>query len=154
MAVVKGTTGDLLGSLDDDVIRKLAAELNTAIYTRCRELARRELGRPEYGTDEWAAEISAPDSPRRRSAVKYEYMTRLRILKAAGADLQRAVLDARRHGLSWRDVGSACGVTRQAAFDRWGVAEKQQEQTREAADDWARKTQVDSLRPSAPDGHL
>lgn len=144
MTATPGDDNDLLSSPGEGVIEALAAELNTMIHVRCRELARKQLGRPLYGTDEWAAEISAPDSDRRRTTVKHEYMTRLRILKAARADLQRAVLDARKHGLSWRDVGRACGITRQAAYDRWGAAEKQQERTREAADDWARKTQIDS----------
>lgn len=135
---------DLLSNPGERVIEALAAELSTTIHMRCRELARKQLGRPVYGTDEWAAEISAPDSDERRAAVKHEYMTRLRILKAARADLQRAVLDARKNGLSWRDVGRACGITRQAAYDRWGVAEKQQERAREAADEWARKTQINS----------
>jgi hypothetical protein len=139
-----GDENDLLSTPGEGVIEALAAELNTMIHVRCRELARKQLGRPLYGTDEWAAEISAPNSDQRRTTVKHEYMTRLRILKAARADLQRAVLDARKHGLSWRDVGRACGITRQAAYDRWGAAEKQQERTREAADDWARKTQIDS----------
>lgn len=132
---------DLLITPDDDAISKLAAELKTTIYATCRELARRELRRPEYGTDEWAAEISAPDTPERRKAVRHEHLTRLRILRAARVDLERAVVDARAH-LTWNEIGAACGMTRQAAYDRWGAAAKQQEQARQAADKWARQDQL------------
>ncbi len=34
--------------------------------------------------------------------------------------LARAVYFAREAGLSWTDVGAGLGVTRQAAFQRWG----------------------------------
>lgn len=140
MADITRDESDLLNSPGDDAIGMLAAELSTAIFTTCRELARRELGRPAFGTDEWAAEISAADTPERRGEVKEEFLTRLRILRAARADLQRTVLAARKHHLSWRDIGSACGMTRQAAYDRWGVAAKQQEQADEALAEWARIT--------------
>lgn len=152
MADVIGGKGDLLDSPGDDAIRKLAAELNTTIYTTCRELARRELGRPAFGTDDWAAEISAADTSERRREVKQEYLTRLRILRTARVDLQRTVLEARKHRLSWRDIGSACGMTRQAAYDRWGAAEKQQEQADEALAEWARKTGGEVAAPSQPGG--
>lgn len=34
--------------------------------------------------------------------------------------LTEAVLLARAAGISWEDIGSAAGVTRQAAWQRWG----------------------------------
>ena len=34
--------------------------------------------------------------------------------------LEAAVIDARRLGLSWEKIGAAVGITRQAAHERWG----------------------------------
>jgi hypothetical protein len=101
--------------LDDDEIMQLAVELNNALYTKCRELVKRELG------------PSVHDAKRRHSA-------RLRILNAARVDLERAVLDARADGLTWNEIGAACAMTRQAACDRWGeVARLAQDNRRNQA---------------------
>ena len=101
--------------LEDREINRLAVELNAAIYNKCRELVRRELG---------ASAVS----------VKRDHSTRLRILKAAGVDLERAVLEARADGLTWGEIGTACAMTRQAANERWGgVARKDEEYRREAS---------------------
>lgn len=35
-------------------------------------------------------------------------------------ELDAAVLDARRRGLSWEKIGGAAGISRQAAHERWG----------------------------------
>lgn len=37
---------------------------------------------------------------------------------------EAAVIDARRDGVSWSDIGATHGVTRQAAHDRWGAVAK------------------------------
>jgi len=41
-------------------------------------------------------------------------------LDAADAALRTAVDEARAHGRSWASIGTALGVTRQAAFQRFG----------------------------------
>lgn len=38
----------------------------------------------------------------------------------AGAELDAAVTEARSYGATWQDVGRAAGMTRQAAWQRWG----------------------------------
>ena len=48
-------------------------------------------------------------------------------------DLERAVLDARRNKVTWNEIGTACGVTRQAAYDRWGEAANRAEEARTKA---------------------
>jgi hypothetical protein len=38
-------------------------------------------------------------------------------------NLERIVHGARRNGVTWNEIGAACGVTRQAAYDRWNRVE-------------------------------
>jgi hypothetical protein len=39
----------------------------------------------------------------------------------AGQALEDAVAAARAYGASWTDIGAAVGLTRQAAYQRWGA---------------------------------
>lgn len=45
-----------------------------------------------------------------------------RIERAAQAHLENSVAVARARGVSWQDIGNAFGITRQAAFKRFGAA--------------------------------
>lgn len=122
---VEDGSGDLLRYPDKAAIEEIAAELNKAINAKCREMAKEALGHPAVGSDRWMAEIGTVDAERKRRAMKHELLTRIRILMAAHADLDRAVLDARRNGdITWGEIGSACAMTRQAAFGRWGELAK------------------------------
>lgn len=46
-------------------------------------------------------------------------LTKLRIRRLANVELERAVASAREAGATWADVGWACNISRQAAYDRW-----------------------------------
>ncbi|HML52029.1 MAG TPA: hypothetical protein PKD84_11590 [Propionicimonas sp.] len=41
-------------------------------------------------------------------------------LRQAEANLDHAVVQARRAGASWASIGQAIGISRQAAHERWG----------------------------------
>jgi hypothetical protein len=118
---------------DDLTIARLASALNREIRSASLRLVREQLGRPQPGTEEWAAEVRSDDSPEKRNATKLELMTHLRVLKAAHANLDRAVVDARLAGVTWAEVGAGCGMSRQGAYDRWGKFVKQVESARSAA---------------------
>lgn len=45
--------------------------------------------------------------------------TEAQAASAAQARLTEAVREARRDGRSWADIGSAVGITRQSAHERW-----------------------------------
>lgn len=76
------------------------------------------------------------DTPEGRLRTTQEYLTRLKILKAANVDLERTVVEARAERITWEQIGEACGISRQGAYDRWGTAVKQTEQHREVAAQW------------------
>ncbi|MGF6888543.1 hypothetical protein ABIA39_007758 [Nocardia sp. GAS34] len=57
--------------------------------------------------------------PSRRVRVALE-LTKLRIRHTAHVELVEAVVAARQAGATWAAIGLACGVSRQAAHDRWG----------------------------------
>jgi hypothetical protein len=70
-------------------------------------------------------------------------------------DLERTVLEARDKQITWEQIGKACGVSRQGAYDRWGKAAKQTEQLRafrEVAADWDDEQRLDVLEKFDPGG--
>lgn len=52
-------------------------------------------------------------------------LTKLRIRHQAKVDPLRAVGTARAAGATWQQIGAACDMTRQGAYDRWGKVVKQ-----------------------------
>jgi hypothetical protein len=149
------TNGELMNDPDDKTIAELAAKLNQTVYVKSAELAREVLKRPRKGTEEWRSEHEARDTPEGRLRTTQEYLTRLRILKAAKVDLERTVLEARDKQITWEQIGEACGVSRQGAYDRWGKAAKQTEQLRafrEVAADWEREQRLDAVEKFDPGG--
>jgi hypothetical protein len=148
----RDTTSELLNDPDDKTIAELAAKLNNTVYDKSAELAREVLKRPRTGTDEWRIEAEARNTPEGRLRTTQEYLTRLRILKAANVDLERTVLEARDKQITWEQIGEACQVSRQGAYDRWGKAMKQKEQLREVAAQWEREQQLDVVEKFDPGG--
>lgn len=113
-------------TLGGEEVAGLAEELNGAIFEKCERLAERALGIPEYNTDEWVVWLNAHTTEERRSADVAVHLVRLQVLRTARADLERAVVAARRDHVTWQQIGDACGMTRSAAHDRWGRAARQQ----------------------------
>jgi hypothetical protein len=147
------TISELPDDPDDKTIGDFAERLKHAVYEKSAELAREVLNRPKIGTEEWRVEFEARDTPDGRLRTTQEYLTRLRILKAAKADLERTVIDARAKQITWEQIGEACGISRQGAYDRWGAAAKQTEQHREAAAQWWDDAQrLDVLEKFDPGG--
>jgi hypothetical protein len=151
----RNTTSELLNDPDDETIAQLAAKLNNTVYDKSAELAREVLKRPRTGTDEWRIEVEARNTPEGRLRTTQEYLTRLRILKAANVDLERTVLEARDKQITWEQIGEACRISRQGAYDRWGRAMKQKEQLREVLSEVAaqwEQPQLDVVEKFDPGG--
>lgn len=51
-------------------------------------------------------------------------LTKLRLRHQSNADPLRAVGPARAAGATWEQIGSACDMTRQGAYDKWGKVVK------------------------------
>lgn len=102
-------------------ISNAAYELRAAIAEKVGDLADQILGRPEIGSPEWKAEWDAQQAnPERATASSREWhLVKLRICRAADVDMTGNVMNARRFGASWADIGEACGTSRQAAHERW-----------------------------------
>jgi hypothetical protein len=149
----RDTTRALLNDPDDKTIDELAERLKSAVYDKTAELAREVLKRPKTGTEEWRFESEARSTPEGRQKTTHEYLTRLRILKAANVDLERTVVEARAEQITWEQIGQTCGISRQGAYDRWGTAVKQTEQHREvAARWWDDEQRLDVLEKFDPGG--
>jgi len=109
------------------------------ISEKCARLVERELDLPRVNTKEWGEWLGTLTAGEQLKAETAVHVTRLRVLRAARVDLERAVLAARKV-LTWQQIGDACGMTRSAAHDRWGAAARRQAQTDEATGhvlDWA-----------------
>lgn len=60
-------------------------------------------------------------------------LVELRLTRQMGLDVGAAVVAARRAGVTWAQIGAACEVSRQGAYDRWHKAVKQDEAHQAAA---------------------
>lgn len=107
--------------ISDDDIQDAAHELEDIIARTLGDLANRILGRPELGTDDWHADQRrAQDDPGYRAQRDIAwYLTKLRIARAAGTKQTGSALNARKAGATWTQIGEACGISKQAAYDRW-----------------------------------
>lgn len=98
-------------------------------------LATRILGRPEVTDDgylEWhRAEQELPQAERAQHSAEW-HLVKLQICRELGLDPIGDVLNARRFGASWQAIADACGITRQAAHDRWADLVRNIQQS----DDW------------------
>ena len=100
-------------------IQAAAGTLREAISVKLGGLADQVLGRPEFGSSEWTTEWKQRDSPLGRARLKEWHLVKMQIARAAGTDQTGDVINARGCGASWAEIGQACGITRQAAHDRW-----------------------------------
>ncbi len=73
-----------------------------------------------------SVQSAVQESP--REALMAEAATIRRERSYLDERLDRAVYFARESGLSWTDVGTAFGMSRQAAFQRWGRRQRSVEQ--------------------------
>ncbi|WP_063048301.1 hypothetical protein [Nocardia arthritidis] len=109
-----------------------AAQLNQEIRRKCDELAGDLLneaaklqGLPEpVGVEPLGGTL--------RTALE---LAKLRIRDQANVDVDGTVKSARESGATWEQIGSACGITRQAAYDRWGKMMKSIRKATEAPKD-------------------
>jgi hypothetical protein len=131
--VKESLTGDICpGKLDNmkknvgtqrkPTITTQANALREMIALKLGDLADELLGRPELGSPEWMAqtELIKNDEKARNAWHAEWHLLKLRIGKEAGVDLLGNVVNARKYRATWQEIGDACGITRQAAYDRWG----------------------------------
>jgi hypothetical protein len=104
---------------DDPAVRDAAAELRETITLKLGELADRTLRRPRPGTAQWEAFFAERDTADGLAEAAEWHLTKLRIARVADVDATGSVIGARRRGATWKQIGAACGISRQAAHDRW-----------------------------------
>ena len=91
----------------------------TAAATEAGRIADEIIGTgPLPGTPEWEAEQST-DLPARRSIAWH--LLSLRVQLAAGLDGIETVVVLRVSGATWAAIGTAVGMSRQSAHERWGA---------------------------------
>ncbi|WP_032401611.1 hypothetical protein [Rhodococcoides fascians] len=94
-------------------------EVVTAAATEAGRIADEIIGTgPLPGTPEWEAEKST-DLPARRSLAWH--LLSLRVQLAAGLDGLETVVVLRVQGATWATIGTAVGMSRQSAHERWGA---------------------------------
>ncbi|OZF49295.1 hypothetical protein [Rhodococcus sp. 14-1411-2a] len=91
----------------------------TAAATEAGRIADEIIGTgPLPGTPDWEAEQST-DLPARRSVAWH--LLSLRVQLAAGLDGIETVVVLRVQGTTWATIGTAVGMSRQSAHERWGT---------------------------------
>lgn len=91
----------------------------TAAATEAGRIADEIIGTgPLPGTPDWEAEQST-DLPARRSVAWH--LLSLRVQLAAGLDGIETVVVLRVQGTTWATIGTAVGMSRQSAHERWGA---------------------------------
>lgn len=107
----------MIPDVDESKVAGAVAQLTLYIHRKCDELAgqllndaaeKQGLQKP-VGAEPLAGELW----------IEFE-LVKLRIRHQAKVELELAVKSARSAGATWEQIGSACGITRQAAHDRWG----------------------------------
>jgi hypothetical protein len=102
-------------------IRLAADDLREHMSLRLGELADKLLGRPEFGTPEWMEDRRTQYTPEGQERLKLWHLTKIRICAVADVEPVGDVINARKVGASWDEIGAACEMTAQAAADRWAV---------------------------------
>lgn len=87
-------------------------------------IADRMLGRPGPADEGYLEHLQAQGkmTPEQRAAAELEWhLLKMRIARRLGLDQTGETINARRLGASWQVIADACGISRQAAHDRWAA---------------------------------
>ncbi|MGK8501303.1 hypothetical protein [Nocardia asiatica] len=103
--------------LSDREIARAANQLSATIRRRCDELAAELLNEAAERQGFPPVIGAAPVAGLLLVALE---LAKLRIRCEARVDHEGVVVSARAAGATWEQIGTACGITRQAAYDRWG----------------------------------
>ncbi len=109
-----------------EALRAASEDTRQGIALIIGRFADRILGRPlveEADLDELRAEHEAKDTPAGRRKIAEWHLVKMQIERELGLDHTGNVLNARHYGASWSAIGEACGITKQAAYDRWAKFE-------------------------------
>lgn len=111
-------------SLDPKDIFNAAVDLNGAIAEKLGDLADELLERPTPGTNAAVTynEARKNGEPWALDSARDWHLTKIMIAVQAGIDPTGDAVNAKRYGATWQQVADTCGVTRQAAYDRWNAA--------------------------------
>ncbi|WP_406238447.1 hypothetical protein [Nocardia sp. NBC_01009] len=118
------TAREAMSNQEEAATQAAVSELSSALLTECEKLARKLLSEPNAAGTEFTDLDLA--------------LTKLRIMRRlneVSLDLTGLVAASRNAGATWEQIGSTCGITKQAAYDRWRVAVK----TLEEGAEWAEK---------------
>ena len=88
------------------------------------KIADRMLGRPGPTDEGYLAQVQAKGemTPQQRAAWELDWhLVKLKLERRLGLDHTGNVINARRLGASWQTLADACGISRQAAHDRWAA---------------------------------
>lgn len=111
--------------VDERTILDASRKLDEAIGHVLGDLADEILGRPAIGSPEWREEWETRETEAGRERLREWHLLKIQICRAAGVRETGDALNARRQGATWQQVADACGITRQAAYDRWAKFEGQ-----------------------------
>lgn len=105
-------------------ISAAADELTSEIADKLGDLAAKLLGRPEAGTSEWVTEQHARKNHEQWALdnTRDWHLVKIAIMVAANIDPTGAAINAKVYGATWQDIADQCGISRQAAHDRWHEA--------------------------------
>ncbi|MFC9437881.1 hypothetical protein [Nocardia sp. NPDC057030] len=105
-------------------IADAASSLNAEIRNMCDDWATKLINDAAK-----LAEMDAPigDTPVTGDLLTLWELTKLRIRREAKVEHEHVVAAARAAGATWEQIGDACGITRQGAYDRWGKMVKERE---------------------------
>lgn len=108
-------------AITEQQITAAAEQLTDTIALKLADLADELLGRPAIGSNEWLTQDQhMRENPSERAASLREWhLTKLAIVRKAGASPVGDVINAREAGASWQAIAGIYGVSRQAAYDRW-----------------------------------
>jgi hypothetical protein len=81
----------------------------------------------DYLTSPIAAMVAADELPDHLAAL-------LRAARKVETEATLAVMRMRREGASWQDVADAAGMTKQAAWQRWQIADRDDDKPRLSPD--------------------
>lgn len=135
-----------LAGPDVNAVAQAAVELGLAMNDKCDQLAKKLLGVVEIDPNAPTEEVKM-ETERSYSVVELE-LTKLRVRHLARMDIGGAVAAARMAGATWEQVGTACGSSKQAAYERWHKIVREFENARVKA----RQRPVDAVDQYIPAG--
>lgn len=98
--------------------------LNAEIRNICDDWATKLINE---AAEDAGAEAPIGDTPVTGDLLILWELTKLRIRREAKVEHEHVVAAARLAGATWEQIGEACGITRQGAYDRWGKLIKERE---------------------------